>query len=512
MRTRKFVQTSVAAALVATAVAGSSAIATPDPCVHSGQPSRTCIRVLVSAAPAVSSDRATVSARIAGRGVVAYRFEYQRAGAAVQLTALRQLVVHASATVRATLQGLAPHAAYRFRLAISDHSGSGYGAWRSFATTLPSWPSTAGTTGAGHGAAGGGGGMVKPTLRTPPPPPGSPGGSSKPSAATPAPGGSAGAARSLLWGAQIGSQLTGVQPPWDMSAVSDFAGLVGKAPAILPFNIPFQQCGGSCFWWPFPTALMNTIRNYGAIPMLNWASMSSPLPNDGSGWTLAQVIAGDFDSYIAGFAAGAAAWGHPLFLRFDWEMNGSWFPWGEPANGNQPGQFVAAWRHVHDLFAAAGATNVSWVWCPSIITTNATADLSELYPGDGYVDWTCMDGYNWGALHGPTGWQSFNDVFASTYSEIAGSIAPSKPMMIGEVGSSEGGGSKAAWLTDMFAQLAAGYPAIRALVYFDAPDGSDDWPVESSAASTAAFAAGVSGSRFATNTFGALPAGTIAAP
>ena len=48
----------------------------------------------------------------------------------------------------------------------------------------------------------------------------------------------------------------------------------------------------------------------------------------------------------------AQEWGHPFFLRFDWEMNGFWFPWSEGVNGNKPGEFVAAWRHVHDIFTA----------------------------------------------------------------------------------------------------------------------------------------------------------------
>ena len=47
-------------------------------------------------------------------------------------------------------------------------------------------------------------------------------------------------------------------------------------------------------------------------------------------------------------------------------MNGNWFAWMEGVNGNQPGEYVAAWRHVHDIFTAVGATNVSWVWCPNV--------------------------------------------------------------------------------------------------------------------------------------------------
>jgi len=318
---------------------------------------------------------------------------------------------------------------------------------------------------------------------------------------------------SLLWGAQVGTQLTGDKPPWDMTAASAFSAMVGKSPSILPFNIPFQMCGTSCDWYSFPTNQMNTIRQFGSIPMLNWSSMSSPLSATEPSFTLAAVARGDFDSYIRTFAAGAASWGHPFFLRFNWEMNGNWFPWGEGANGNQPGDSVAAWRHVHDLFAAAGAVNVNWVWCPSVITTNAMIDLQELYPGDGYVDWTCMDGYNWGGLSGgPGGWQSFTHMFGATYSKITSTIAPTKPIMIGEMGSSESGGSKAAWIADMLGRLATEFPRIRALVWFESYDGPDDWPVETSNSSLAAFSRGIVNPSFATNTYANLGGTTISAP
>ena len=74
-------------------------------------------------------------------------------------------------------------------------------------------------------------------------------------------------------------------------------------------------------------------------------------------------------------------------------MNGYWYPWSEQRNGNQPGDYVKAWRHVVDIFRSVGATNATWVWCvntPDHITT----PLTELYPGDNYVDWTAIDGYN----------------------------------------------------------------------------------------------------------------------
>ncbi len=318
---------------------------------------------------------------------------------------------------------------------------------------------------------------------------------------------------SLFWGAQIGTQLTGGKPPWDMTAVSAFQRLVGKAPAILPFNIPFAICSGACTWYAFPTSQMTAIRQYGSIPMLNWSSMSSPLRATEPLFTLAAVARGDFDTYLKSFAAGAAAWGHPFFLRFNWEMNSNWFPWAEGGNGNKPGDFVAAWRHVHDIFAAAGATNVNWVWCPSVITTNATIDLHELYPGSAYVNWTCMDGYNWGGLTGGGGgWQTFSHVFAATYAQITTSVAPGKPMMIGETASSESGGSKAAWINGMFSSLGSAFPQIKALIWFETFDGSNDWPLETSSSSLAAFTAGIAAPRFVGNGYASLSGSTITPP
>ena len=134
-------------------------------------------------------------------------------------------------------------------------------------------------------------------------------------------------------------------------------------------------------------------------------------------------------------------------------MNGNWFPWSEGVNGNQPGEFVAAWRHVHDIFDRGRApTNVTWVWCPNVDPDSTCSDLASLYPGDDYVDWTGLDGYNWGTNPAkPDRWRSFDRALQPTYNEIADTIAPSKPMMIGEIGSTEYGGSKASWIKEALA-------------------------------------------------------------
>ena len=91
----------------------------------------------------------------------------------------------------------------------------------------------------------------------------------------------------------------------------------------------------------------------------------------------------------------------PLLLRFAHEMNADWYPWdgvraSAPGTHDGPARYVAAWRHVHAVFAAAGATNVRWVWSPNHRSIPAAAwnDAARYYPGDDVVDWIGVDGYD----------------------------------------------------------------------------------------------------------------------
>ena len=75
---------------------------------------------------------------------------------------------------------------------------------------------------------------------------------------------------------------------------------------------------------------------------------------------------------------------------------------------------------------------MTWVWCPNIESA-ATTPFEQLYPGDAYVDWTCLDGYN-NARRAA----SFARLFGASYDHLL-RIAPTKPIMIGEIGSMEYG-------------------------------------------------------------------------
>ncbi|HYP90616.1 MAG TPA: glycosyl hydrolase [Polyangiaceae bacterium] len=211
----------------------------------------------------------------------------------------------------------------------------------------------------------------------------------------------------------------------------------------------------------------------GRVPFVNWELYE--------GGDLAQIIAGDFDDMLEERATDAKALGKKLFLDLGAEMNGDWSPWSGAQNGESSAQFIAMFRHVHDKLKSAD--NIVWVWCPNV-TDEPNEDWNQAlsyYPGDDYVDWTCVDGYNWGSSG--DGWQSFQTVFKNIYPKLA---AKNKPIMIGEMASAEVGGDKAAWIAQIIPTLKTSFPLIKGLVWFDV-DKETDWRISSSTASEAAF-------------------------
>jgi hypothetical protein len=301
--------------------------------------------------------------------------------------------------------------------------------------------------------------------------------------------------------------------PFNPTQIDQFESDAGKREAIVHWGSPWQMNGA---WMPFQTPQFETVRLRGSIPMIDWNSWNLGAPVNDPNYTLAKVYNGTYDSYITQWAQSAKAWGHPFFLRFDHEMNGWWqFPWAEQLNGNQPGDYVKAWRHVHDIFTQQGATNVTWVWCVNVVSANTTP-VTELYPGDNYVDWTSMDGYN--KATDSTNWLTSTQVFGdnpwshqNTYQQLV-TLAPSKPIMIAETATTLSGGDPGGWASDtLLTQLPQNFPQVKALVWFNwnASDPAETWPIESSPSLQAGFKLGVASSYYATNTFANLPPGSI---
>jgi beta-mannanase len=222
----------------------------------------------------------------------------------------------------------------------------------------------------------------------------------------------------------------------------------------------------------------------GSVPEITWEPWDASRGTRQPRYRLRTIAAGAHDAYVRRWAREIAAYGGPVRVRFAHEMNAHAYPWAEAVNGNRPGDYVRAWRHVHAIFAAEGATNVTWVWSPV-----AGAARADLYPGSDEVDVIAVSGFNGGTKLFGRRWRSFADAFGPSLDALH-ALDPSKPLELAEVASDGAGGSKAAWIDGLFAELRR-RPYVRSLVWFNLRK-ETDWRIDSSASARRAFARGVS--------------------
>ncbi len=231
------------------------------------------------------------------------------------------------------------------------------------------------------------------------------------------------------------------------------------------------------------TTMLSSLAAGGRIPLVTWEAW------DGSvGAPLTNIIGGTYDSMITARAQAVKAFGKKFFLRWGHEMNGNWYPWDGANNGANLAAtttFISAYRHIHDLFVAAGATNALWVFCPNVASVPGDSwnQWQNYYPGDAYVDWMGFDGYNWGTIQATSTWQTFPAIAGSIYASLA---AKGKPIMIPETASAEQGGDKTAWIAGILPAMKTMFPAVKALVWFQM-NKETDWRVDSSPSAATAF-------------------------
>ncbi len=239
----------------------------------------------------------------------------------------------------------------------------------------------------------------------------------------------------------------------------------------------------------FSSWLASNVTARGATPMV---TLEFWKPGGGarqSSYSLSRIASGAFDSYLTKYADDAKAFGKVVWLRPFHEMNGNWYPWGGTVNGNSARDFILAWRRVKQIFAGRGATNVKFVWCPnaeSVPNTTGNA-ITRYYPGNAYVDYMAIDGYNFGTSSSWSRWRSFSQIFGSAYTKLA--ALNTKPIFIAETASVSQGGDKSAWIKEMFYSIEVRYPRTRGVVWFNS--GSQySFKVEQSAWTLQAFKAG----------------------
>ena len=187
-----------------------------------------------------------------------------------------------------------------------------------------------------------------------------------------------------------------------ISAVQSFERRLGHPLQIVHVYHPWGK--------PFPTAADRYFVDHGKILLLTW----------GGAPDTQAIVAGRDDSMIRARARAVKALGHPIMMEFRHEMDRPNLQW----TIHGPAEYIAAWDHVRAVFPAVGATNVSWVWCPTGYGFQ-NGRAQPFYPGDKEVDWVCADVYS-----------------TSTSQSLRAASAPflswashhDKPVIIGEFG------------------------------------------------------------------------------
>jgi hypothetical protein len=194
-----------------------------------------------------------------------------------------------------------------------------------------------------------------------------------------------------------------------------------------------------------PVGQLRAVVGDGSVPILDW----------GCGPDVATLASGADDAAITAYAQALKGFRGPVFLRWCWEMN---LVGLHPQVGGPTG-FVSAWDHIRALFRTAGASNVSFVWCPGL----TGVDPAPYFPGASEVDWIGVDGYS----RSPD--QTFGSLFGAFVRTWQGQR---RPVMVAETGAAADG--QPAYIDSIGADAPA-LPEVKAVVYFDAPGPVNAW-------------------------------------
>jgi mannan endo-1,4-beta-mannosidase len=263
---------------------------------------------------------------------------------------------------------------------------------------------------------------------------------------------------------------------FDMQQVRDLESWQGKKNAVI--NMFMSWCGSQNTDL-FTRQLPNVWGN-GNVPMITWEPYyctSSSTPSD----VETRAANGQYDSYLNSFADGLKKWlagkdgvygtsdDRRIYFRLAHEMNGNWYQW----SGN-PGDYIRMWRKVKSIFESKGMgiSHVQFMWVVNVGDVGSYK-AEQYYPGDGYVDWVGIDGYN---AYSAGNWLEPPNRFDTMLSRMQ--KLTRKPIVIAEVGvmsatkSGVSTGTKSQWISDFFSYVAA-RPAIKMVCYFNKDKASD---------------------------------------
>lgn len=247
----------------------------------------------------------------------------------------------------------------------------------------------------------------------------------------------------------------GVYPdgvPASYAGVTAFTAATGVKPRVVLYYSGWLE--------PFRASFARTTVEHGAVPLVQI---------DPTGISLTAIASGQYDNYLNAYAEAVRAFRHPLILSFGHEMNGGWYSWGYRHTSSRA--FVAAWRHIVDLFRTLGTDNVTWMWTINIIHPHhGVPSPDRWWPGRSYVNWVGIDGYYYSSSY------TFDSLFGPTIVDVR--ALTGDPILIAETAVASTAGQPA-----KIANLFAGIHlyGLLGFIWFDSIH-IEDWRLRSGAA------------------------------
>ncbi|MDD4183705.1 MAG: glycosyl hydrolase [Candidatus Omnitrophica bacterium] len=242
--------------------------------------------------------------------------------------------------------------------------------------------------------------------------------------------------------------------------IKNFKSAYGKKPFLVMVFIGWDKVVSE--------ETIKNIYSEGCVMVVTWEPWN---PASAEAIDYDKLLCGGYDSYIASFARQIKSVPGTVFIRFAHEANGNWYPWSGVKIGKQ--KYIALYRYVKDRFDALGVTNAKWIFsinCEDVPNEKNNRYLLY-YPGDDYVDYIGIDGYNWGDTKPWSKWMSFAEIFSRRLEAVIQEIK--KPVLITEFSSTSSGGDKAAWIAQALKSIKI-MKNIKGFVLFN-HDKETDW-------------------------------------
>ncbi|PAB58520.1 glycoside hydrolase family 26 protein [Anaeromicrobium sediminis] len=212
-----------------------------------------------------------------------------------------------------------------------------------------------------------------------------------------------------------------------------------------------------------------------------------------------EIIRGNYDGYLRKWARNIKSLNNPILFRPSNEMNGDWSTWSAWYLGKDTDLYIEAWKRMYRIFKEEGADNAYFVWNPHdrSYPDFAWNNPHLYYPGDEYVDFVGLTGYNNGTSHKADVWREFKDIYYPLYIEYMYYYS-NKPFLVTEFSCNEVGGNKANWISDGFKYF-KDMPNIKLAVWFNRIDGLWKYNINSSQEAEDAFKNSIQGDYFTNN-------------